>query len=366
MFSKQTITDLATAALLAGLASACMPEDEHDHFAVGPGVGVPAVVETAPVEAGDDAADDPAIWVNPADASASLVLGTNKKGGLYSYRLDGSVHQFLPLGRLNNVDLRPNVVVGDATITLVAATNRTDKSITLLSLDPATGMMAAAADGLQATGFADPYGLCLYTSRISGKSYVIANDKDGTYKQWEVTASTASKVKLRQVRTFAVGSTAEGCVADDETGMLYINEEDVALYAYKAEPDAGNERSVIAAVADMPVLKDDLEGVALYDAGNGEGYIVASSQGNNSYALFDRKAPHAYVGSFHVTASADGTVDGTSETDGLEVTSTALGDAFPEGLFVAQDGLNTDPDARQNFKLVSWAEIAQALANAKQ
>jgi len=54
-------------------------------------------------------------------------------------------------------------------------------------------------------------------------------------------------------------------------------------------------------------------------------------------------------------------VDGTSETDGLDVTSAPLGAAYPAGLFVAQDGLNTDPDERQNFKLVSWADIAAAM-----
>ena len=54
-------------------------------------------------------------------------------------------------------------------------------------------------------------------------------------------------------------------------------------------------------------------------------------------------------------------IDGVSETDGLEVSSAALGAQFPDGLLVAQDGRNITPAQRQNFKFVSWAKIAAAL-----
>ena len=42
------------------------------------------------------------------------------------------------------------------------------------------------------------------------------------------------------VRSFAIGSEAEGCVADDETGALYVSQEDVALWRYRrgARPTA--------------------------------------------------------------------------------------------------------------------------------
>ena len=117
----------------------------------------------------------------------------------------------------------------------------------------------------------------------------------------------------------------------------------------------------VASVAKNPALKDDLEGVGLYDLGSGRGYLVLSSQGNNSYAVFRREAGNAYVGSFAVSADAARGIDGSSETDGLDVTSRPLGPAFPHGLFVAQDGRNVAPQERQNFKLVPWERIADAL-----
>src|SRR5688572_3311652 len=54
-----------------------------------PGASVSAAVETAPVPSPGDAADDPAIWVDRADPAQSLVLGTDKKGGLAVYDLAG-------------------------------------------------------------------------------------------------------------------------------------------------------------------------------------------------------------------------------------------------------------------------------------
>src|SRR5690606_33806904 len=67
---------------------------------------VTALVETTPVSSFGDAADDPAIWANPDDPAASLVIATDKKAGLYVYDMQGQVVQFLPDGKMNNVDLR--------------------------------------------------------------------------------------------------------------------------------------------------------------------------------------------------------------------------------------------------------------------
>jgi 3-phytase len=158
-----------------------------------------------------------------------------------------------------------------------------------------------------------------------------------------------------------VGSQAEGCAADDELGALYVAEEDVALWRYDAAPEGGAQRRLVAAVASLSALHDDLEGVAIYYGANGAGHLIVSSQGNDSYAVFDREGENPYVGSFVVVADTASGVDGTAETDGVDVISTPLGPDFPAGLFVAQDGRNLMPEENQNFKLVSWSEIAEAL-----
>ena len=52
-----------------------------------PTFGVTPNAETPPVVTGDDAADDPAIWVNRANPALSLIFGTDKKSGIYVYDL---------------------------------------------------------------------------------------------------------------------------------------------------------------------------------------------------------------------------------------------------------------------------------------
>ena len=84
-----------------------------------------------------------------------------------------------------------------------------------------------------------------------------------------------------------------------------------------------------------------------------------SSQGSSEYAVYERAGDNAYVGKFIVAESE--TVDGTSGTDGIDVTNAPLGDLFPNGVFVAQDDTNIKPDSSQNFKLVSWDLIAEGL-----
>ncbi len=319
-------------------------------------------VETAPVADGGDAADDPAIWVHPTAPEKSLIIGTNKQGGLYVYNLDGSVRQYVAEGRMNNVDVRYGVAVGEEKITLVAASNRTTEGISLYKMDETAGKLIDIADGLQPTGMPDPYGMCLYQSPKDDQTYVFINEKDGLVRQWRLDEGSPGRLKATTVREFTVGSTAEGCSADDDTGILYVAEEDVALYKYGAEPDAGDARETITTPQMNPALKDDLEGVSIYYGEGETGYIVLSSQGNNTYALFDRQAPHAYLGSFKVIADSDAGIDGSSETDGLDIISTPLGPNFPYGVFVAQDGRNITPEERQNFKLVPWERIADPLS----
>jgi len=318
-------------------------------------------VETAPVETGGDAADDPAIWIDPADPARSVVIGTQKKSGLYVYDLDGKVIQFLPDGRMNNVDLRSGFRLGGRDVTLVTASNRTTKGISIYALDSATRKLTDVADGLQDTGFDDPYGLCMYRSTRSGKTFVFVNQADGKMRQWELVASRAGKVRAKLMRDLPFATQVEGCVADDATGILYVGEEDVGIWREGAEPRGGPPRTVLATVADNPALEDDVEGMSLYAKPDGTGYLVVSSQGNDSYAIFRREGDNAYVGSFRIGADMAAGIDGVSETDGLDVTSMAAGPAFPEGLMVAQDGRNVSPPENQNFKLVSWTRIAEAL-----
>ena len=350
-----SIDDIASALKLPAAPSASAGAEDK-RFA-----SVVAVAESRPMDSYGDAADDPAIWADPDDPAGSLVIGTDKRAGLYVYDLQGRVKSFIASGKMNNVDLRDGFELGGEKIVLVTASNRTDKSIGIYRLDTATGELADIADGVQPTGLGDPYGLCMYRSARDGRTYVLVNGDDTRLRQWQLVATKNGKVRAELVRDLNFDSQTEGCVADDAGGSLFVDEEDVALWKLPAEPDGGDTKTAVARVADNPSLKDDLEGLGIYDLGDGRGYIVVSSQGNDSYAVFRREGGHEYLGSFAVVADPANGIDGISETDGLEVSSRNLGPGLEHGAMVAQDGRNVMPVENQNFKIVPWKAIAEAL-----
>lgn len=322
---------------------------------------VTATVETHPVRGLGDAADDPAIWADPDDPARSVIIGTDKRVGLAVYDMRGEELQFVENGRMNNVDLREGFVLDGQEIILVTASDRTRQAISVFRLDPATRRLHDIEDGLQETGFDQPYGQCMYRSAESGKTYTFINDKDGTFRQWEMIDAGNGRVGTKLVREFSVPSQPEGCVADDAGAELWLGEEEAALWVIGAEPDAGTEPELVERIEDNPALAADIEGVAMYDLGDGRGYVVVSSQGNNSFAVYRREGEREYLGSFVIVADPVLGIDGVSETDGLEVTSRSLGPGFEHGAVVVQDGINVMPIENQNFKYVPWKSIADAL-----
>jgi 3-phytase len=292
-----------------------------------------------------DSADDPAIWVDPADPSRSAIIGSDKLGGLAVYDLAGKQIQYLPDGNINNVDLRPGFALGGQSATLVTAGNRSDDTIAIYRIDQATRRLENVA--ARAINTIEVYGSCMYHSQQTGKMYYFVNSKAGDVEQWELFDDGAGRVDGRKVRTFTVGSQTEGCVADDQLARLYIGEEAIGIWRYGAEPGDGDTRTRVDSAGAGGRLTSNIEGLALLYGKGAAGYLVASSQGSDSYAIYQR-SDNAYIGSF--TIGAGNGIDAVSDTDGIDATSAYLGPAFPQGLFVAQDGKNDG--GNQNFKLV--------------
>lgn len=316
---------------------------------------VTAKAQTPAMQRRGDAADDPAIWVHPIHPEKSLVLGTNKKWGLFVYDLQGNETQAIATGHINNVDIRqgvrlaPNKKAQDIAI----ASNRSDNTLTVYTLN--NGHVKQVAN--IATGLNDVYGVCLYAPNKQAL-YAFINDKDGRFKQYQLIENTAG-IDANLVREFHLDSQPEACVANDATGELFIGEEDAGVWLFDANPTASISGRLIAAVGD--VLVADVEGLGLINNALGN-YLVVSSQGDNSYAIYQAEAPYNYVGSFRVGLNSDNQIDGTSETDGIAITGAALGEHYPQGLLVIQDGFNLMPSQPQNFKYVSWQDVINELA----
>jgi 3-phytase len=300
-----------------------------------------------------DAADDPAIWVHATDPSKSRVLGTNKKQGLLVYDMQGKQQQLLEVGRLNNVDLRQGVMMGGRAVDLAVATQRDDNSVVVFGID-AGGTVKELVR--VPTDLDKIYGICLYQPAGGGLETFV-NDADGRYRQYRIEASGASYTG-KLVRQFKVATQPEGCVADDRNARLFVGEEKRGLWVMAADAAAPASMRMVLPVG--PTLHADVEGVAIYH-GKRASYLVVSSQGNNSYVVLDSLPPYKVRGVFRVGFNIAAGIDGTSETDGLDVTSMNVGGAYADGMLVIQDGYKHLPDGAQNFKYLRWADVAGAL-----
>ncbi len=325
------------------------------------GDAITADAETEPVTSreGEDAADDPAIWVHPENPSQSRIFGTNKKAGLCVYDLEGNEVAFHPLGHVNNTDIRYNFNLGnDSVIDIAGATNRSDNSMFIGGINH-EGQLIEVATRAFKSSVDEVYGFCLYFDTTERKHYAFINGKDGKIEQWELFPTDNYKIDARMVRELHVGSQPEGMVADDEKGILYVGEEIKGIWKFDAAADGGSEKKFVASSdTSNKNIRYDIEGLAIYYAPLGAGYLIASSQGNYSYALFEREGENEYITSFSI---AKGAVDAVEETDGLDVCNVPLGEKYPAGLMVVQDGYNYEGDslANQNFKYIDWQKVAQ-------
>jgi 3-phytase len=338
-------------------ASLHRAEEEKRNVAV---AQVMAVSETEPVLHAGDAADDIAIWIHPTNSALSTIIGTNKQGGFVVYDLTGKQLQYLPVGEVNNVDLRYDFPLGGEKVTLVTAGNRSNHTIAIYKVNPSTRQLENVAARTISAQVSQAYGACMYHSWLTDKYYFIVNSKAGEVAQWELFDNGQGLVDAKLARSFTLSSQTEGCVADDELGFLYLGEENVGIWKYNAEPELAEPPIQVDQTGPNGHMAVDIEGLTLYYASHGQGYLIASSQGNNQYVLYERGGNNNYAGTFEIIANRAEHIDAVSQTDGLDVTNFSLGNHFPQGLFVVQDGLNSDPTANQNFKLVPWSEIATA------
>ncbi|MFC5700756.1 phytase [Cohnella faecalis] len=324
---------------------------------------VTAQVETAAVEDGEDAADDPAIWLDPANPANSKLIATNKGGGLLVYDLNGKELQSLKVGKMNNIDVRYGFPLGGKKVDIAAATNRSKNTVDVFVINGSTGELTdAVAEPIKAK-MEEVYGFSLYHSLKTDKFYALVLGKEGEFEQYELSDNGKGKIAGKLVREFKLPTQSEGLVADDEYGFMYIAEEDYAIHKFSAEADGGSKSVATVDIADGRRLQDDIEGLTIYYAAEGHGYLIASSQGNDTYAVYDREGNNAYITSFKI---ADGqATDGTSVTDGIDVLGFGLGAQFPNGIFVAQDdsNMNGNKELNQNFKVVPWESIAKGASS---
>ncbi|MEA5553739.1 phytase [Anabaena cylindrica UHCC 0172] len=344
-------------------------------------------------------ADDPAIYVNAEDSANSLVLTSVKNAGVRVYDLSGNLLQTVNPGdvRYNNIDLQYGFQLGGESIDIAVASDRGNDKLVIFKINPNStdgNYLEDITDSnigtiFQAAPFAPPYepssrssyGLAMYRSPFTNDYYVFTGRREtGDIAQFKLIDLGNGQIGAERVRNFTVtpptdfgdvDPQTEGMVADQETGYLYIGQENVGIWKFDAEPNGSNTGTLIDKVKDFggSNLVADVEGLTIYYGANGTGYLLASSQGDNTFAAYTREGNNEFLGRFGI--GNNGAIDSVQESDGADVINVPLGKNFPYGLFVTQDG-NNDPaklveddgeleNVNSNFKFVPWENIVNTL-----
>ncbi|GHA86561.1 MULTISPECIES: phytase [Streptomyces] len=380
---------------------------------------------------GNANADDPAIWRNDADPGRSLVLATAKEGGLRVYGLDAALVQSVPAppaaseddapGRFNNVDLVTGLRTPAGRTDVAVVSDRGNDRLRVYRIDPSrpgrplkdvTDPAAApvfSKDQAEINDQRTAYGLAAWQDRRTGRSYALVSRRNTTdLALLELRPTAAGTVGYEKVRTISLPSSfrlpnggswtpcgepgelpqVEGMVVDPATGTLYAGQEDVGIWRVPAGLDG--RPVLVDKVREYGVpgtydpeteectpgtdpgfggkrLTADVEGLTLFRESDGDGYLMASSQGDDTFALYDREVSEGneYEGGFRITAvTAD--LDGSEECDGAAVLNEPLGARYPNGLLVVQDGHETsaagDGEGREatGFKFVDLGAVTDA------
>ncbi|TCB90086.1 phytase [Micromonospora zingiberis] len=333
-------------------------------------------------EAGGNASgDDPAIWVHPADSRQSIVIVTAKEGGLRVYDM-GSRFVIDPAGAAARIPLT-EVTAADQRFLFNPDRPAVDEEHTA-------------------------YGLAVWQPR-PGETYAVVTQEGATTIATVRIVEVGGKLGYTNVQQLAMPSSfrlpdgttwvpcaepgvlpqLEGVAVDQASGVLYAAQEDVGLWRLPLPLGPRSRPTLIDRVTDFGVhdvydseteecqpvdpnakgyggnlLTADVEGVDIYYGRGATGYVLVSSQGDDSFAVYERQGANRARGSFRIKGV--GGADDINGSDGLAVTNRPVGD-YRQGLLVTHDEPETGPDVDDerdatNFSYVSWGDIADAMS----
>ena len=282
--------------------------------------------------------DDPAIWVNSKDASKSIIFGTDKDtdGAIYAFDLDGKIIEnktIRNIKRPNNIDLEYGFKINDSTkVDIIAFTERETKKMRLYSVSDMKVLDNGGFPVFENENepeFDAPMGIALYKSPKTDDVYAIVGRKnwprDGYLHQYLISSDSLG-MHSKLVRTFGSFSgkkEIEAIAVDNENGIVYYSDEMYGIRKYHAEPSAG-DKEIYAFGGEY--FKRDIEGIAIAKYED-KSFLIVSNQQAHTFCIFDLKT-NEFIKELNL---------GTLETDGCDVTPLALGDKFPNGLFVSMN-----------------------------
>jgi 3-phytase len=355
--------ELTLIALILFFISACTKNNDSSFNSIKP------IVITEPVK---HDTDDPAIWINPENPAKSLIIGTDKDedGALFVFDLDGNIIEEKTVRNLrlpNNVDVEYGIMLNGVATDIAVTTERLTHKIRVFSLpnmDEVDNGGIIVFDG-EELNF--PMGIALYKRPADGAIFAIVGRKKGPSNlylwQYLLEDDGSGNVKGTKVRSFGAYSglkEIESIAVDDQLGYVYYSDEQYGVRKYHADPDAPDADKELGIIYTQDYLKDN-EGISIYCIDDKTGYILVSDQNASRFRIYSREGTPAEIDIEDPEDSVPARphlhklikiVDvSTIRSDGSEITSRALGNKFPTGLFVAMSDGGT-------FHYYSWKDIA--------
>lgn len=319
-----------------------------------------AIKPTVVTQATPHDTDDPCIWINPADAAKSLIIGTDKDtdGGLYVYDLTGKiVGKSETLLRPNNVDIAYGLTIDGKKYDVAITTERERNMMRIFSIPDMKPLDNGGIPVFEGEAERGPMGIAIYTRPSDKAIFAIVGRKfgpSGSYL-WQYRLGGANGVATAQVvrkfGSFSAKKEVEAIAVDNELGYVYYCDETVGIKKYMADPDAKND-NVLAFFGTQGFVSDH-EGIALYKTGAKTGYLLVSNQQANTFMVFPREGANGNANNHPLLAEIP---TSTIECDGADATSVNLGGSFPKGMLVAMSNGMT-------FHFYSW-ELIQPLIDA--
>ncbi|MVT07393.1 phytase [Chitinophaga tropicalis] len=308
--------------------------------------GIKPVIVTQ--ETGYDT-DDPAIWINSADTSKSLIIGTDKdsNGGLYAFDLEGKiVNKVLGLKRPNNVDIAYGFKLNGQVVDIAVLTERETNSIRVFRLPDLAPLDNGGIPVFAGEKERAPMGIALYTRPADGAIFAVVGRKsgpaDGYLWQYRL-ADAGGVIKAKLVRKFGAYSgkkEIESVAVDNRLGYIYYSDETVGVRKYLADPSRYDNKELALFATEGFV--SDHEGISIYPTSDSTGYLLVSNQQNNTFMVYPREGnDQKLLAEIPVS---------TLESDGSDVTPVPLGSKFPKGMFVAMSNGKV-------FHYYSWTDI---------
>ncbi|WP_160712577.1 phytase [Chitinophaga solisilvae] len=315
-----------------------------------------AVQATVVTESTQYDSDDPAIWVNKADSSKSLIIGTDKNsdGALYVYNLEGKIVKKVDgLKRPNNVDIAYGLLLNNEPVDIAVTTERETNKLRIYRLPEMTPVDNGGIEVFTGEAARGPMGISLYTRPADKAIFAIVSRKSGPATgylwQYQLTDSNGhvTGTLVRKFGTYSGKKEIESVAVDNELGYVYYSDEQTGVRRYHADPAKGDTELALFGAGDFKV---DNEGISIYKTTDSTGYILVSDQDVNSFNVYDRAAAKPVLLA-RVPVSA-------INSDGSDVLNVNLGPQFPNGIFVA---MSTD----KTFHFYDWRKIAERITHYK-